>query len=234
MSERTTFDDDPRPDSVLAAEYVLHLLDPSDRRATEARLDRDGGFRREVAGWAETFAPLGDAIPEATPPARVRSRLLREIGEPGKKRRLSIRRVLLGLVGGAGLAAAAIVGLAVLPEGVEMPGAGGRLQAELTSEDTPYVFEASYQDGTLTLRREAGAVPQGRDLQLWLAPGPSGGPVSLGVLPPAEEVRIQVPPAIQETVLPSALLEVSEEPIGGSPEAGPTGEVLAIGEIGDG
>jgi anti-sigma-K factor RskA len=73
-------------------------------------------------------------------------------------------------------------------------------------------------------RVEAG---EGRALQLWTLIDPAEGPISLGLVPGASEVRL---PGRQLPAIRSGqLFEVTLEPEGGSPIGRPTGRVLFIG-----
>ena len=56
---------------LTAAEYVLGVLDASQRRAAERRIGRDPAFAREVAFWEERLGGLAATVPEVAPPRRV-------------------------------------------------------------------------------------------------------------------------------------------------------------------
>jgi anti-sigma-K factor RskA len=56
--------------ALTAAEYVLGVLDADSRRVAERRLESDPAFAREVLFWESRFAPLAEALPPVTPPAR--------------------------------------------------------------------------------------------------------------------------------------------------------------------
>ena len=94
------------------------------------------------------------------------------------------------------------------------------LTAALLLEDTPQL-ELTRIDGPVA--------PAGRATELWAIP-PDGAPVSLGVLPEAENWIVNLPPELAglETELTLAL---SDEPEGGSPTGAPTGEVLAATQL---
>lgn len=55
--------------TVIAAEYVLGLLDDAARQAAEARMAVDRAFAAEVAAWWDRLAPLVEAIRELPAPA---------------------------------------------------------------------------------------------------------------------------------------------------------------------
>ena len=55
---------------LTAAEYVLGVLDATQRGAAERRIGRDPAFAREVAFWEERLGGLASAVPEVAPPRR--------------------------------------------------------------------------------------------------------------------------------------------------------------------
>ena len=55
-------------DDLLAAEYVLGVLDASARRSVEARIDNERAFARMVHGWQQKLAPLDDEYATVAPP----------------------------------------------------------------------------------------------------------------------------------------------------------------------
>jgi anti-sigma-K factor RskA len=83
--------------------------------------------------------------------------------------------------------------------------------------------------GELALRRLAGAAPDGRVLELW-AILPDQDPISLGLLPEGESLRLALPEALSGQV-PTLTLAVTDEPPGGSPTGGPTGTIRALGTV---
>jgi anti-sigma-K factor RskA len=66
-------------------------------------------------------------------------------------------------------------------------------------------------------------------LELW-AILPGQAPISLGVLPDSETARILVPAALRSQAA-QFTLAITDEPLGGSPTGGPTGDVLAAGPM---
>jgi anti-sigma-K factor RskA len=105
------------------------------------------------------------------------------------------------------------------------------LRAAIVAEDNSLVVNARYDmaSQTLQLTRVKGAAAQGRSHALWLVAG-RNAPVSLGVLSQEAETVVLVP-AEFITSLSSAILVISDEPLGGSPTGAATGPVLAVGPI---
>ncbi|SEN87222.1 anti-sigma factor [Palleronia pelagia] len=225
-----------RPDEVLAAEYVLHLLDPAERSAAETRLGTDGAFRALVAEWSERLVPMAEEIPSETPPAGLRQRLAAETAPRAPKREPRFaagrrRSFLVGLLGGAGLAAAVALAFMVATP-LLGPEPGPRFAADVTSESEDLLVTASYDPDAaeLTVTRAAGQAPEGQVLQLWLLTEDQP-PHAVGVLPDDGSLSVPVIPFWGQRI-PQGRFAVSIEPPGGSTdEVGPTGEILAVAEV---
>ena len=234
----------PAPDPELAAELALGLIDGDERVQAERWRMSDPAFAREVAAWESHFALLAEDIEPVEPRGRVKARLDRALfdGSPSRRSRPSRQRrrrtpgwldgLWTGTLGGgivAGLLVFALLGSPWAPPGVDTPIAPPTAVAELISDSSGFrAYALLTDDGAQVVYGIAeGQAPAGRVLQLWGVRGNSG-PVSLGVIEGREGVA----------TLPNALrlasgqltLEISEEPPGGSPQAGPTGSVLGIGQ----
>ena len=72
-------------DDLLAAEYVLGVLDVSARRAAEARVADDRAFARMVADWQNRLSPLDDEYATVTPPPMVKAALDKRLFAPAKE-----------------------------------------------------------------------------------------------------------------------------------------------------
>ncbi|MGR3463297.1 anti-sigma factor [Limimaricola sp.] len=217
-------------DSALAAEHVLGLLEGEELARAELRLEGDAAYRALYADWAEELSAIADGIAPETPPARVR----RAIDERlfGARREGLLRRLgLWPALGAAALAAgtfAVVTNLDILRPDPAGPG----LRAEIAAEDRSLVVQVAYDPAdpdALSISRPSGEAAPGRSLELWLIAG-EAAPVSLGLLPDDREGRLTVPEELRP-LLPQAVLAVSDEPAGGSPEAGPTGPVVAAGPV---
>ncbi len=230
MSEVPEKDDDV----VLAGEYALGLLSAAEAAAFEARLGAEPALRARYVQWAEDFAVLAEDIPEEAPPARVKAALDRRLFADERP----ARRGLFERFGLAGLAAAAlVVGLFFV---VDLPGTGVQppqnpvYHADLRAEgDDDIILAAGYDATTQEMyveRRGMQDRPE-RDIEMWLIAG-DNPPVSLGVLPENERIRLPMTPE-QIDVLQGAALAISDEPEGGSPTGAPTGDILATGPLED-
>ncbi|MDF0601080.1 anti-sigma factor [Psychromarinibacter sp. C21-152] len=210
-------------DIALAGEYVLGLLPADERRAFEARLRDEPRLRVLVVEWDERFAALADEAGEVAPPPALEARIERRLFGARRRRIPWIGATLGGLI-----AAAAIVALVFFaPVGPADPSH----RAEVASEDAELRLAAALVEATgeMQVERLAGAARPGRALELWFIPE-GEAPVSLGVLPEAEDYTVTLPEPLRDR-LAGAVLAVSDEPPGGSPTGAPTGDVLATGAL---
>lgn len=237
MSTQDTYGGRDAPDDdVLAAEYVLHLLDPDSRAIVSRRLEIDGSLRAMVVDWTERLVPLADNIKAVTPPDGLRDRLRTITADDRattQPRVASGRRFSLGALLGGGFAAALLALLAVffLPQ-IQSPLGDPVYVADVEAPERQLIVQASYDTAadTLTVRREGGEAPEGRVLQVWLLTEDQP-PHAIGTFADDDEVTVPVTPFWGERI-PSGQFAVSEEPPGGSTdETGPRGEILAVGDV---
>ncbi|ETX29230.1 anti-sigma factor [Roseivivax isoporae] len=233
MTDREDMATDPAggDDRALAAEYVLGLLSEAETAAFEARLAAEPALEAEVVTWTEYFASLAGEVPETVPPAGLRRRIeARAFGAPAEDRRPFWRMLVPYGLGGV---AAALVVWAALTFGIlNMGGAEPLYVADASVTGGDLVVHIGYFEdaGELLVIREAGEVPAGSDIELWLIQG-EAAPVSLGLLPQVEDrVRYDMP-ADLAALLPGATFAISQEPPGGSPLGTPTGPVLATAPV---
>ncbi|MGP6086227.1 anti-sigma factor [Antarctobacter jejuensis] len=212
----------PDDDDALAAEYVLRLLDPEAHRAAARRIGEDPGFAARVFEWEARLAEMAKDLDPVPPRARTRVQLMQEIAPPQARP----RRWWLGA--GFGLATvAALLLIAPIPM-LRAPSFG----AEIASADGSLRFTAEVSRGReeLVLARVAGGPRPGRALELWLIADGAPAPVSLGVLPENDRIKISLTPQLA-TQLDGGTLALSDEPPGGSPTGAPTGDVLAAAPL---
>jgi len=225
-------------DDLLAAEYVLGALPAEQRAGVARRIETDAVFARLVDEWEVHLSPLASAYAEAAPPARVRQEVDRRLfGTPAASEplgaswrpwsSLAVWRTLA--VAGFAAFAAAIVVPALLPPPVQQD---VHYVASLAADGSPVRYVAMYDaaTGELALSHLAGEREQGRDFELWMIEG-GGAPVSMGVIPPGEAMRMPVAAAGGKRPGAGMTLAVSLEPVGGSPTGQPTGPVVAAGEL---
>ncbi len=205
------------PDDLLAAEYVVGLLDGAAWRAARDRALVDAAFAMRVQAWEARLSPLNAEYPEATPPdllGRIEARLFAQ-----RKTRFGWG---WGFALGSVLAVAMLLAFAVLtPQAPRVPG----LQAELVDESGALVLQISYDRSAarLSVATTGPAPGTDQDYELWVIDD-SGVPRSLGLL-------VGDATEIIADLEPGQTLAVSLEPAGGSPEPVPTGPVLAAAAL---
>jgi anti-sigma-K factor RskA len=235
----------------LAAPYALGSLDPEARPRFEAHLATCAACRGEVQSLGEVIALLANTAPEATPPAALRDRILREAR---RVRPIGARRAgpVPWLAAAASLVVALGIGYAYLRERATREQASAWLAAardSLAVRDSLVATLLSPDAGTAALaatgqapsarmfwspsrRRVVMAVfhlapaPVGRTYQLWAIT--HGKPVSIGVFNTTPDGRV-----VAEMALPAdltfELAAVTEEPAGGSPQ--PTQQPFLVGKV---
>ena len=214
-----------------AGEFVLGTLDERAWAAAERRLEVDREFAVAVARWEGRLAPLALMVEPATPPGWVWRRLAVETsGGRGAER--GPRPALWRSVGvwraatAASLALAAGLALVVSLERMRVP-QGGTALVTLGRPEAAFVV-AREAGGALDVRAVApGAVPAGRQFELWGLAAGAKVPVALGMVSDGfARVPARLVPAGAVTIL------VSEEPVGGSRTGLPTGRVVYGGSLG--
>lgn len=223
-------DDIPQDDSLLAAEYVLRLLDPVEDAAFRARLATEPALAAEVTAWTTRLSGLDADVAEVAPRPAVKTGLERRLFGQPQRLPLWQRVGLWQAVSLASVAVAAFLALQSLQP--PQPVAPTPLfVSEIAAEDQSLRLLAVYdaQAAELRLTRTAGSAAEGRVLQLWAIAG-DAAPVSLGVLPETGTTAVILPEALRAG-LADLVLAISDEPPGGSPTGAPTGAVLAVGQV---
>ncbi len=203
-------------DDLLAAEYVLGLLEGAAWHEAQDRAAIDGAFAARVQAWEERLSPLNAEFPEAPAPDLL-PRIEAELFADPKK--TSRRGWLWGL--GLGTVAALVFVVAFFVATPPVPPTGPVLVAELVDEARGLRLRAAYSEAseTLDLVLSGPAADSGQDYELWVIDA-TGQPRSLGLL--TLESR-----QLRASLAEGQILAISVEPEGGSPEPAPTGPVLA-------
>jgi anti-sigma-K factor RskA len=236
MSDDAAIPDRP-DDDVLAAEYVLGVLDLEARQRLANRIDQDAAFARLVSQWEERLAGLNRDFAAVAPPAAVKAAIDQRLFDAARAPQPPARTSLWSSLGFwralAGLALAGLVALAVVTyQARQAPPAGETLVAALSAEDSDARFVAVYDsaDNRLRVTTVAGTKPADRDFELWLIAG-ERAPVSLGLVGATGERAPQVAADLRPLFAAGATLAVSLEPQGGSTTGAPTGPVVAAGPV---
>jgi len=221
----------PEP-GLLAAEYVLGVLDAARRREVETRIARDRAFAREVAEWQTRLAPLVARIEPVEPPLYVWPRVRNAVFGVERRSRFDDVSFWRWLTAGAGAVAAAALVFAFTTRTPPAPTVVAPLVAAINLDDGKPAFVATIDRarGTMIVMPIAAVIPAEKVPELWLIP-PGDKPHSLGVVDIAHPVSITIPAALRDAVTLQAAVAISVEPRGGSPTGQPTGPVIAKGGI---
>ncbi len=225
-----------RPDEVLAAEYVLGLIEGPDLGAVERRLRSDASFALEVETWRTRFAefdqsaeshPIGDnlwrKIEQALPAAASASVPRRSSWREWLWNSLPALRATA-----AGASLAALVLAVALGAAMRQAGRAPTMIAVLLDGDRPGAVVEVFADGRATLMPISNIpVPLGRALQVWTLPSKERGPVSVGLMEQVQTLPLTLTAVPQPG--PDQLFEITLEPAGGSPTGRPTGPILFKG-----
>lgn len=206
----------------LAAEYVLGTLKGGARRRFERWLTNDAALHGVVDDWRARLTPMAEFAPAVQP----RRRVWRAIED-----RLRLRPGVAAFWRPLGLAAM-VATLVLAVTLVQWRSREPAIDYVATLSDAQaravLLVTADRRHGTLDVRVADGVdVAADRVLQLWAVPK-EGAPRSLGLLPRTGAARFALPAnALSADV---ALLAVSIEPTGGSPDPQkPSGPIVYKG-----
>jgi anti-sigma-K factor RskA len=222
---------------LVAAEYVLGVLDPTERRIAARQIERVPALAREVEDWEQRLGGLADAVAPVTPAPELWARIENNIAASAT----STPTAKLGLwhsltfwrsfaIGSAVLAAASIAMLAYI--GIVPPAPRSPMLATLgqTSGQPGFVAAVSSDGRSLTIVPAALLTSDQQSMELWLIPA-GDRPHSLGLIARGQAVRLTLPPELASRLTTDTALAVSLEPLGGSPTGQPTGPVIANGKL---
>ena len=218
--------------SQLAGEYVLGTLRGPARARFERLVEDDPHLWQEVAFWERRLGTLGEALPDATPPARVWHAIEAHIGREradapqtkGLWRNVPFWRGFVLIA--AGLATALLI-LALIPSANTDFQAVRVATLQNEADGSAWLVRVA-ADGIAEIAAVgAAAPPPGRDYELWLLRSGDLAPVSLGLASPEKSRRLTLPASFSQ----GTGFAVSVEPTGGSPTGAPTWPVLFVGNI---
>ena len=210
----------PDADDALAAEYVLGVLDDTERQAAAQRARADAAFAARISVWETHLENLNNDYGTQAPPKHVKVQIDRRLfGAPPRR---GLNWIVTGLA-----TAVVLLGLFLFQTGQSTQ---PDLRAQLQSDGSAYAFSVAVDldDRLLEMALLAGARPTDGTFELWLIPE-DGAPQSLGIFASGDALTLA--PHIRLSA--SSTLAVSLEPSGGSPTGAPTGPVLAVGVLAD-
>lgn len=231
---------------LLAAELALRLLSDEEQAAARAELAGDPELAALVAQWEDRLAPMATELEPVPPSPQTWQRIAASLEGPraandnfaAESAALLARLRRWQLGGMAAAAAALVIGLLVAPllqrpiAPVEQP-AAPLLAASLPvgSAEGPRLA-LTYLPQSRDLVIEASNVPGDgiHDHELWLVV-PDGKPVSMGVIASGEQRRVALPPELAGRIAAGLDVVLTREPLGGAPQGGEAGPVVASGKF---
>jgi anti-sigma-K factor RskA len=236
---------EPPPDDVLAGEYVLGVLDTTQRRQLQARLQTDRAFARQVEEWERRLAPLLADIEPVAVPVSVWTAVCARLGwerEPeslpkGFWQRLGFWRAATVF---ASVVAIAAIALAIehaqspaLQPAAQQAQAAAKPVTPLQHDDgTPgWLASVDAENGTVLMVPVPSAPDaQGRVPELWLIPA-GKAPVSLGAVSINRSGIVTVPQNARAALVAGSILAITLESGAGIPHAAPSSAIIAKGTI---
>jgi anti-sigma-K factor RskA len=229
--------DEERP---FAGEYVLGVLDATERAEAERRIAAEPAFARAVNWWETHLVPLAVEVGAVQPSIGLWPRISNLIAGPPKTSPMDNVRLWQGLSAGAvAIAAATLVFVAlpkpapppaVVPPAAVVQAAEVAIIGDPTTKQARFVATLDHAKDELVITPVDLKMPTGRDAELWIIPD-GAAPISLGVVPQDAAKRIAVPPGLKAAGTYTATLAVTDEPLGGSPTGAPTGSIRAAGKF---
>ena len=251
-------DREPPSDDLLAAEFVVGVLDADARRRVQARIDHEPAFAGLVAAWEQRFVGLLAEIDPVSVPEHVWLQLRTRLGwspVEGAKRGVwqnagfwrgatalaaaaAIAAVVVGRIPDAPVPAPLPPQVAVQPVPAPVPApvpeeAAARPVTTLAHDDGTPGWLASVdvaRGNVLMVPVPAPADAQGRVPELWLI-APGQAPRSLGLVSIDKSHTVSVPAELRSALAVGATLAITLEPRGGAPQGVPTGPIIVKGEI---
>jgi anti-sigma-K factor RskA len=222
-----------------AGEYVMGLLEGSDRAAFERQLDTDGELFASVESWRRHLAAIDATAPSIAPSPGLWQRIEQAVANtvqlaarprPTRENPLAAWWNSLLLWRGAAMAGA----LAALLLGIGLIGALERADRKpvmvavlLTEASVAAAVVHTYADGRVEmLPLRAIDVPEGKALEIWTLWDRAVGPRSVGLIDRARTTPLRLD---QLPLGADQLFEITLEPATGSPTGRPTGPIIAKG-----
>lgn len=249
MSDIDTLTGDHAADpDVAAAELVLGLLEGDERAAALRRVLAEPGFAQQVEAWRTHFAQLYRAWPEAEVPSGLQARIERSLDAPEPLRDMAAEPARRSRFWPAVAAVSSLIAASLLVVVVLRPDAPAPRDVAITRTLPPASnsvvlvaaidpvakgdpVTAVYEAATGGLRlTQATLADSGHSAELWIIPA-DGVPHSLGLLRDGAVTNLTIDRVNRARLAAGAVLAVTLEAAGGSPDGTPKGPVVAKGAL---
>ncbi len=242
MSPSTDLNATPQDSDALAGEYVLGLVEGTDRTVLEQRIEREPALAASVESWRGHLAAI-DATARPIPPSpglwpRIEAEIaaILPAAERGRAKAMKAGNTLadwwnsLFVWRGAALAGA----LAAILLAFGLNGALDRARRQpvmvavlLTEASVAAAVVNTFADGRVEMvPLQNIAVPEGKALEIWTLWDRAVGPRSVGLIDRARTTPLRLD---QLPLGKDQLFEITIENATGSPTGRPTGPIVAKG-----
>lgn len=249
--------DEPAPDTVLAAEHALGLTDAEEAARAEARAASEPAFAAEAAAWTLRLHPLAEELADISAPDSLWPRVARAAGWPeeapapevappaaqatsrGKVVAFPTRALALWRAGAliaSAVAAACVVAVALLsgrqiaPPPLLVANLDPPTTASSIASEPLFTATLDPARHTVVMSPVSPGPVDPRARELWLIPA-DGKPRAAGLLDVQNTRRVPLTPELLHLASAGAKLAVSLEPEGGAPNGVPTGPIIAAGVL---
>ena len=226
----------PQLRDALAAEYVIGTLRGRARARFEALMRYDPALRRLVAEWETRITPLAGAAGEIAPPARLWEQLSRRIS--GGARRAGWWTSLAVWRGLAATATVVTLALAMVIAAAPRPQPPMAMVAVMNDDQGQPALVVSWppmkemRDPHIRIKvvQAHPVMETGTAWEMWMLPGGSAAPVSMGLISTDRDQVMKIQPALAQKMGGAWGIAMSVEPAGGSKTGAPTGPVIFKGQ----
>jgi anti-sigma-K factor RskA len=220
----------------LAAEYVLGTLTGQARSRFQSLMRYDRDLRQVVVDWEARLVPLALAASEIAPPARVWRALDQRIRRGQRAPRwwesLGFWRALAVTSTAFVLILGSVIRFAPQPEPPMSTVAVMSDEREQPAMVVSWAPMKAMRDPHIRVKilQEHPTMAPTTSWELWMLPGGSAAPVSLGLVSLDAVQVVKLPPALAGKMVGAWGMAMSVEPAGGSPTGAPTGPVIFKGQ----
>lgn len=221
----------PEDSDILAAEYVLGLLEAAPRRDAASRIERDPDFAARVETWQRHLEPMNMAYEITVPPAHIKQKLMHRLfGKLDSQSQSLWQSLKLWRSIAVGALAVSFIAVGLSISDRQAAPVSEPLIASLQAETGDIRFLAFYEAGTdkIKLSKLDAEKTSEQDFELWLIEA-DGTPQSLGVIPDMQRSTVNLTEDFVQRINAGDTFAVSVEPLGGSPTGAVTGPVIAAG-----
>lgn len=211
-------------DAILAAEYVLGLVDAPTRQLLDRRINDDEAFAKQVLHWQKAFSGIDAITAESVPSPEIWQKISHKVNHETRATTPLRPSAWLGWSLAAALAGVLIFNVVRQPDSSVDMHPVAILNG--TQSDTQFIVSLDKSARLLRVSSLNVVLPQAKNLQLWLIKGHEP-PQSIGLITERGSNEFQLAANLLDN---QTTLAISLEPVGGSPLVGPSGPIVYMGK----